>query len=109
MYATQNVTIAVPVEFARELLEMSTDGFRPRMVMTDANVTAAVIRALTIQMDESAGTIRKQHNAMMGTETTVEASQEFAADIMAHVYTAAALYLAVANATIIIHTEKDHG
>lgn len=110
MFATQNLTISVPLELVREFLSpVGENGFAPKMVLTDPVISAAVIRALVVQTHDTADEISKTYRDMAVMDSTVDSIGRLKDLAENSLYTLSALFLALTNAQIIVHTadQKD--
>jgi hypothetical protein len=99
MFATQTLTISVPMELVREFLSpVGENGFVPKMVLTDPVISAAVIRALIVQAHDGADEITKTYRLMTELDSTVDSIAMLKELTENSLYTLSALFLALTNA-----------
>lgn len=106
MYATQMVRIAIPTAVVDPLMEHGQ--FIPRMMLTDQMIAEAVMRALVEQTVTEAEEIQKKFRVYKMLDDSTDALGEIQKDVKSLLFTASALFLAVANEQVIIDLNNEN-
>lgn len=102
-FVSETVEINVPLEVLTESL--SNGAVIPRMVVTDAAISAALIRALVSQITDEAVDVEKIYRDHKKVDSTVDSVAEMRTQLRKLSFSVSALYLTLTNAQVIITTE----